>query len=240
MKNLGGRPRKGTLEEKKAIVDHYFVTMCAENAGAMQKRGIYRNLADFAQERGYDYAAHHFSRDPVICAYISSLTEAAEKALPQDILPVFVPLDLSLIIERSRDEIVEMLRDRDKYYEKLYVSANATLQPFRAKVRAYEEVQAELTVQLSKNGQLTEEKNALAEELRHAREEIAYLRSYIKKHVLPELAEAVFLASRTPKTAVLQATPYVTTSINQQTSEDRSLRVMAKETAQASTYEDLF
>lgn len=180
MKNLGGRPRKGTLEEKKAIVDHYFVTMCAENASVLQKRGIYKNLADFAQERGYDYAAYHFSRDPVICAYISSLTEAAEKALPLDILPVFVPLDLSLIIERSREEIVEMLRDRDKYYEKLYASANATLQPFQAKVRAYEEAQAELTVQLSKNGQLTEEKNALAEDLRHAREENAYLRSYIR------------------------------------------------------------
>ena len=146
----------------------------------LQKRGIYKNLADFAQERGYDYAAYHFSRDPVICAYISSLTEAAEKALPLDILPVFVPLDLSLIIERSREEIVEMLRDRDKYYEKLYASANATLQPFQAKVRAYEEAQAELTVQLSKNGQLTEEKNALAEDLRHAREENAYLRSYIR------------------------------------------------------------
>ena len=240
MKNVGGRPKKGNLEEKKAIVDHYFVTMCAEKADALKKRGIYKSLAEFAQVRGYDYEARHFARDSAIADYIDSFVSAEEHTFPQDILPVFVPLDFSLIIERSRDEIVEMLRDRDKYYKKLYDSANATLQPFKAKIQACEEVQEELSVQLSQNRQLTEEKNTIAEDLRHAREEIAYLRSYIKKHVLPDQAEAVFLASKNPKTAVLQATPFVTGSINQQTADDRSLRVMAKESARTSNYEDLF
>ena len=240
MKNSGGRPRKGSLEEKKAIVDHYFVTRCAENAGALKRRGIYKNLADFSQEKGYDYAAEHFRRDQEIRDYIDSYADAEEKALPEDILPVFVPMDISLIIESTRNEIAEMLRERDRYYESLYHSANATLQPFRAKVRAYEEAMEELRIQRDQNRQLAEDNATIASQLRQTNEEIAYLRSYIKKHVLPDQAEAVFLASRNPKTAVLQATPFVTGSINQQTADDRSLRVMAKESARTSNYEDLF
>lgn len=98
----------------------------------------------------------------------------------------------------------------------------------------------QLRIQRDQNRQLTEDNATIASQLRQANEEIAYLRSYIKKHVLPDQAEAVFLASRNPKTAVLQATPFVTGSINQQTADDRSLRVMAKESARTSSYEDLF
>ena len=240
MKNLGGRPRKGNLEEKKSIVDRYFITRCAENAAALKKRGVYKSLAEFAKAQGYDYEAYHFSRDSEICAYIDTYADVEEKTLQQDIIPVFVPMDLSLIIERSRDEIVEILRDRDKYYETLYASANATLQPFRLKVREYEEAQAELNKQLSKNEQLTKEKIALTDELSRAKEEIAYLRSFIKKRVLPEQAEAVFQASRDPKTAVQQAAPYVTYSISRQTSEDQALRIAAKEKVRNLDYESLF
>lgn len=240
MKNVGGRPRKGSLEEKKAIVDHYFVSNCAEDGSAMQKHGIYQQLAIFAQERGYGYEARDFSRDQAIRDYITSFVDAKQSCLPQDILPVFVPMDISLISEMSRDEIVEMLRDRDRYYKSLYESANATLQPFRAKIQAFEQATKDLSEQAAKSDRLAAENEALTKRLRCVTEENQYLRSYIKKHLLPEQAEAVLQSNKDPKTAVQQTLPYVTTNIAQQTMEDQELRTQAKKNVLSLNYESLF
>lgn len=185
-----GRPAKATFEEKKAIIDAFFISEGGENPGILLQHGIYTRLATFHLSRQFGLYPHDFSKDKGIVEYMQSL--AANSLPPSDTaaLPTYTPLDLNAVLSKSVPEQIKIFRTRDDYYKEVHHRAAKAISSYvdlskQVDLARSEKKKLELEIdELSKELTAEKAKSAAAER------EIATLRRYIRQHVEPAIAEA--------------------------------------------------
>ena len=185
-KPKAGRPRKASFEEKRAIIDAFFIIECCEDAHILRKHGIYKKLADFPPSKELNLQPHDFSRDEQVLAYIQKLVDSN----PQSDSPlVYEPLDISALLAKPLKQQIDILRDRERYYESICIRGSKAISSYTDIVRQRDAAiarQKELQAQSEVLGKEFEKTKAAVNMLK---EETIKLKKYIKEHVEPGMAD---------------------------------------------------
>lgn len=192
--NKNGRPAKATFEEKKAVVDSYFIV----NGDAIRNHGVYKDIADYAQQSGAKLFPHDFSKDKQIRQYIEHKIANVQEPIQSAVLQMYEPLDIDYALTLKGSRLGVLLRDREAYYRRLYNQAVLAIETHTAMQRENGRLKAELE-QLK----ITEaERNEKKRELLQCKEENRRLRQRIRNEIEPEQADAHFRLMFNPGTAV--------------------------------------
>lgn len=199
-----GRPRKATFEEKRAIVDAFFISEGGEDASVFQEYGIYKRLSEYQLSKTLNLQPHDFSRDLKILEYIKTFkpVEPTDTALP-----AYTPLDINRFLGTSAKDQVELLRQRESYYKGVYQRGNKAISTYAEVVKERDAAIREREMAWEEARKASQKAETLAKELAQKRaelkkseDEVASLRSYIKKQVAPNMADAFMdvLKQRSP------------------------------------------
>lgn len=235
----GGRPRKISSEEKMAIVTRYYVECAAEDGSVLQQHGIYAKLAAFASQKGYSLAAHDFSRDEQVKAHMKSLSFGMVSA-ETNAIPVYEPLDLSVVIMKSRKDLEHILKDRESYFLSLHQRAARAIEGYVFLSESKRVIEEKLK-RMEKEHNATETKNIqLEKELREYKSENAYLTRYIRKHLNPARAEEFMKSMSSQGASVETARASVMNSLDALCKEDKEMKNLSKKDASSAYILNLF
>lgn len=185
-KPKAGRPRKASFEEKRAIVDAYFIIECCEDTHVLCKHGIYKKLADFPASKALNLQPHDFSRDEQVLAYIQKLVESN---LPSDSPLVYEPLDISALLAKPLKEQINILRSREQYYESICIRGSKAISSYTDVVRQRDAAVAQQKEVQSQAEVLEKEFEKTKAVVNTLKEEAVKLKKYIKEHVEPGMAD---------------------------------------------------
>lgn len=194
LKKKVGRPTKATFEEKRAIIDAFFIAEGGEDASVFREHGIYKRLAEFQLSKTLNLQAHDFSRDKDIVEYMKTFTPSE----PEDTaLPAYTPLDINKFLGRSVKDQIELLRQRESYYNGVYQRGNKAISTYAevvkerdAAIREREMAWEEVRKANQKAEKLASELAKKKAELKESEAEAADLSRYIKNQVAPNMADA--------------------------------------------------
>ena len=226
-----GRPKKVTSQEKIAIVHRYYIEHTGETAESMQAHGIYKKLSTFAKSNGHLLEPHDFSRDEAVRNYIRHLNSATDHEDTGNVIPAYDPLDIAALMARSSKEIAAILFKREQYFEQLHKKAARSIEQYALLDQRCEHLQSEVRTLKSRNDALEKENNALTQQLRDSKKDVAYLTGVIRKDVEPDRAHQYFQKLTSPDAAVQVANASVMESIGSLTREDRLLQSEAADDA---------
>ena len=225
-----GRPKKVATEVKLQIIDHFLISVGAEDEHVMQQHGIYSKLANFAKEKGYELESHDFSRDLKVRNYLQSISGTVENSNSVGI-PIYEPLDIPYVINKPRTELGIILRDREEYFQGLYRRAVAALERYEI-AAASNRLLKEQTMQMEQQRDALEKQCRCAEKIyREEKKENEYLRRYIKKELSPKQADDFFKRLASQEMAIQIASQSATMPMEELTREDRKLRREAENVA---------
>lgn len=189
-----GRPPKASFEEKKAIVDSFFVV----HTNAAHVSGIYTRIAEYAQKNKYDLQSYDFSKDEQIRQYIAQKAANAQKPMMSNLVSVYEPLDVDYALTLRGSRLATLLRQREEYYAQLYNQAVAALESHSAMAGEINKLKAEL----DKARVIEKEQNELKQTLSKCMEENRQLRQKIRNEIEPEKADAYFKSLSIPSVAI--------------------------------------
>lgn len=234
-----GRPKKATTELKLQLVDHYLVSVGAEDERLLQQHGIYAKLASFAKEKGYMLEAHDFSRDSKVRNHLQSIAGVAEMD-SSDGIPVYEPLDIPYLINKPRTEIESTLKNREAYFQGLYRRAATALKRYEIIAKSNRLLKEQLGQLQQQYDDLKEQCQSVEKLAREEKKENEYLRRHIKKELTPERAEAFFKSLSNQETAIQVAVQTATLPMEKLTEDDRKLRREAENIASIGNIIDFF
>lgn len=189
-----GRPPKASFEEKKAIVDSFFVV----HTNAAHVSGIYTRIAEYAQKNKFDLQSYDFSKDEQIRQYIAQKVANAQKPMISNLVSVYEPLDVDYALTLRGSRLATLLRQREEYYAQLYNQAVAALESHSAMAGEINKLKAEL----DKARVIEKEQNELKQTLSKCMEENRQLRQKIRNEIEPEKADAYFKSLSNPSVAI--------------------------------------
>lgn len=216
-----GRPKKVTSQEKLAIVHRYYIECTEETAESMQAHGIYKKLSEYAKSTGYSLEPHDFSRDEAVRNYIRHLNSIVDQEDTGNVIPTYDPLDIPALMTRSSKEIAAILFKREQYFEQLHKRAARSIEQYALLDQRCAHLQSEVRTLKSRNDALEKENNALEQQLRDSKKDVAYLARVIRKDVEPDRAHQYFQKLTSPDAALEVSRAFVTQSIRSLTREDR-------------------
>ena len=219
-----GWPQKVSPEEKMAIVSQYYISCAGETATVIGTHGIYRKLADFAKSRGYELEAYDFSRDDAVRARIAKLTAPTAENSVNAVIPTYVPLDITALMNKSQGRIEETLQERERYFQSLHIAAAQAIESNLHLSQKVHSLQSQLQSSKEDNKNHEEEITELKQQLRSAEKDVAYLKRVIRKDVEPERAQQ-FLQGLTLQADIIDVVEKtVTSNISTLCEEDRQMR----------------
>lgn len=234
-----GRPQKVSKEEKLAIVEQYYVCHAGENSSVLAGHGLYSRLAEFAKTLGYQLAPYDFSRDGDIKNHIAKLCSCTEPAESCEALPVYEPLDITALMNRSQARIRSILQEREMYYRSLHVSAAQAIESRTLLLKKVNRLQTERKAAEEKQQLQESENKNLLRRLNEAEKKVAYLTRIIRKNVEPERAQQ-FLAGMTSSDEVLRKVhKTVFSSMDSLSKEDRQMKADAADEIDRSSLDSL-
>lgn len=189
-----GRPPKASFEEKKAIVDSFFVV----HTNAAHVSGIYTRIAEYAQKNKYDLQSYDFSKDEQIRQYISQKVANAQKPMMSNLVCTYEPLDIDYALTLRGSRLATLLRQRESYYAQLYNQAVAALESHSAMASEINK----LKVELDKARVVEKEQNELKQALSKCMAENTQLRQKIRNEIEPAKADDYFKSLSNPSVAI--------------------------------------
>lgn len=188
-KKKTGRPQKASLEQKKSLINAFFISKAGGDGNVMSSYNIYAQLAHFAVEKGVDLKAYDFKHQE-LKAHIHHLAQCTEADFIPAGLPAYVPLDIPAILCKNKTEISKVLRDREKYFEQLYKRAAVAIEQYLPLSEQYEAAKSEVE-QLKKQIAKTEKtKKMLESEIRDLAAKNQYQKKIIRDQIEPAHAQA--------------------------------------------------
>lgn len=193
-----GRPVKATFDEKRKVIDAFFIAEGGEDARIFLQHGIFTRLSDFHLAKHFNLQPYDFSRDAEVVAYMQKLASDSVKGTDDIVLPAYTPLDINgVLYGKSIKQQEEILREREEYFKLVQKRASVAIESYLDVARQRDEA-----IQKSKTAKVESEKaqeqieslkNSLSEakaKEKAAEQEARKLRAYIQTHVEPEMADA--------------------------------------------------
>lgn len=181
-----GRHKKNESGVLVGIVNDFYTDAAGGNPGKLK----YSALARFAQSRGIQADWYDFRRDSAVLRRIQELREQSSMENDAAIVPAYKSLDIEELLRSSRtvEELKQKLYELDCYWKKVYEhAARVTTQN--------SEMSLEKDAHDKKIRQLESEKEQLAlsnasscTQIKHLREETAYLRKALREYLYPSVA----------------------------------------------------
>lgn len=234
-----GRPSKITKEEKLAILDRYYITNAAETPAVIGNHGIYRKLADFAKSMGYSLEPYDFSRDEDVRAHIAKLAVPTMEQNESQGIPTYVPLDITALMNRRQEAIEEVLLERERYFKALHMGASRAIENNAMLSKRVQYLLAKITAIKREKCEMEKATKALAEKLRNAEKDVAYLKRVIRKDVEPERAHQFFQGLTTQEAVIRTVQKSVMTNLDILCSDDRNIHAEAKKDVDKSNLSNL-
>lgn len=188
-----GRPTKMSCDEKRKIVDAYFLTHREET----NRHGIYARIANYARSacQNDNIYPHDFSKDVKVRDHIERKGAEAWKETDKGILLAYMPMDIDRLQSMGRAQLVGYLRERDAYYATVYDRAARAIEAGEKSERRIsklreESKQLKADLDKAKASQVGEERLQIA--LKNAKQEIETLKRHIRRKMEPEEADAYY------------------------------------------------
>lgn len=199
-KENNGRPRKFDDKTLLDVVNQFFFTECLNQPEMMRRHGIFKSLAEYADKLGLsELKEYDIRRNTAVRERIKELQEKTGEIEEPEITGIaFAPLDMNAMANKSKMELLEILRVREGYYGVVHQGA-ATVMEREMVVVEENRCLKEIVSKLEKEIEALNQKNQRLEtEYQKAAEMAKRYKKIIKDNVTPERAKALLDSALRP------------------------------------------
>ena len=199
-KSNTGRPRKVDNKVLLDIVNQYYFVECRNQPEMMNQHGIYTALAEYAHKLGVaEVKEYDFRRNTAVRERMKELREKTGQRQKPEITGIaYMPLNMTTVANMSKEELVELLRVRDGYYETVCQSAASVVVREKSIVEENRVLKDSVT-RLEKETEILHQRiQSLETAYQKAAETAKRYKKIIKDNVTPERAKALLDSALRP------------------------------------------
>ena len=199
-KSKTGRPRKVDDKVLLDIVNQYYFVECRNQPEMMNQHGIYTTLAEYAHKLGAaEVKEYDFRRNTAVREWMKELREKTGQRQEPEVTGIaYTPLNMTVVANMDKEELVELLRVRDGYYDTVCQSAASVVE--REKIIVEENrILKDSVTRLEKETEMLHQRiQSLEAEYQKAAETATRYKKIIKDNVTPERATALMDSALRP------------------------------------------
>lgn len=189
-KTQTGRPKKVDEQVLLDVLNQYVFAECQANPRILTERGLYVRLENYAHKLGItNVREYDFRRSEFVEQAIEKFTKASKYQESEITGVAFSPLDMDAVLGKSKDELLEILRVRDAYYERACAAAAQVLEREQPMMAENKRLKDELARMQKEHAALLEQHKELELVCRSTEREAKEYRKIIREYVTPARAE---------------------------------------------------